>query len=110
MIMFDWLSRKPGRFVKPDAFQANLATQLRMTPITLEQIRGLGVTPTKNLKLEFFFYTDTPQKAQALQQTFGLTGLRCDDGRIRLRQEAACCHRLDITYGNECGRRSHLDT
>ncbi len=32
----------------------------------MDQLRKVGVTPDKELKLEFFFYTDTVDKAQIL--------------------------------------------
>ena len=35
--------------------------------MTVAQLRKLGVTDSKSLKLEFFFYTDTEPKAQALE-------------------------------------------
>lgn len=54
------------RFVTAAAFQENLAKQKKMSPMTLEQLRKLGVAESKSLKLEFFFYTDTQAKAQSL--------------------------------------------
>ncbi len=37
-----------------------------MAPETLQQLRALGVTPERKLRLEYFFYTDTPAKAESL--------------------------------------------
>jgi len=54
------------RFVTDTAFAANLANQKKMSPMTLAQLRKLGIAESRSLKLEFFFYTDTNQKAQAL--------------------------------------------
>src|SRR4051794_27151537 len=54
------------RFVTETAFQQNLAKQKKMSPLTLAQLRKLGVAESKSLKLEFFFYTDTQAKAQSL--------------------------------------------
>ena len=54
------------RFVTETAFQQNLAKQKKMSPMTLAQLRKLGVAESKSLKLEFFFYTDTQAKAQSL--------------------------------------------
>jgi hypothetical protein len=53
-------------FVTQAAFEKNLANQVTMTPDTLRQLRNYGVTSGKNLKLEFFFYTDKPASGAAL--------------------------------------------
>ncbi len=66
MSLFDFLTRKPKQFVTQAAFEKNLANQLAMSPQTLEQLAGLGVRPGTELKLEFFFYTNTEEKADAL--------------------------------------------
>jgi Regulator of ribonuclease activity B len=66
MAITDLFSRRPKRFVEESTFRSNLATQLQMTPMVLEQLRGLGVTPARRLKLEFFFYTNTQDKAESL--------------------------------------------
>jgi hypothetical protein len=57
------------RFVTEPAFRANLAKQKKMSPMTLAQLRKHGVSESKSLKLEFFFYTDTAAKAQSLAAT-----------------------------------------
>ena len=44
----------------------NVAKQVQMAPMTLEQLHKVGVTSATKLKLEFFFYTDTKAKAAAL--------------------------------------------
>lgn len=66
MGLFDSSSREPKRFVSQPAFETNLQKQMTMTPQTLHQLRGYGVTPDKRRRLEFFFYTDTDQKAATL--------------------------------------------
>jgi hypothetical protein len=66
MGLFDFLSKQPKRFVSQNNFERNLDTQMSLTPQTLQQLRQYDVTPEKELKLEFFFYTDTAQKAVAL--------------------------------------------
>jgi regulator of RNase E activity RraB len=48
--------------------ESNRQKQLAMTPKTVEQLRTHGVTSETNLKLEFFFYTDTADKADALKK------------------------------------------
>ena len=59
-------SGMPGRFVSESAFQQNLAKQTKMSPQTVAQLRKYGVTEDATLKLEFFFYTDTEEKASTL--------------------------------------------
>jgi hypothetical protein len=58
--------KNPRRFVEEASFLRNRENQTRMAPATLDQLRQLGVTPDKTLKLEYFFYTDTPEKGAAL--------------------------------------------
>ena len=54
------------KFVTEATFQQNLAKQKKMSPMTLAQLRELGVGESKSLKLEFFFYTNAQAKAQSL--------------------------------------------
>ena len=53
-------------FVSEADFKANRAKQITMAPQTMEQLRGYGVTDESKLKLEYFFYTNTPEKAERL--------------------------------------------
>jgi len=46
--------------------QANMDRQLAFTPRTLEELRKLGVDSRHLLRIEYFFYTNTESKAQAL--------------------------------------------
>jgi regulator of RNase E activity RraB len=66
MALFDRFKSARKRFVSPEDFEGNLRKQLAMTPDTLGQLRRHGATPESSLKLEFFFYTDTADKAIAL--------------------------------------------
>ena len=66
-----------GRFQADDAYAQSRAKQLTMTPQTVAQLRNHGVTDQTRLKLEYFFYTDTKEKAAALAQkltSLGYTG------------------------------------
>jgi hypothetical protein len=62
----DLFSRQPKRFVSQKAFEENLEKQMALTPQTLQQLRTYNITPEKRRKLEFFFYTNTTEKAAAL--------------------------------------------
>lgn len=55
------------KFVSEKDFKKNLAKQIEMTPMTIEQLRKIDVKENKELKLEFFFYTNTSEKASALE-------------------------------------------
>ena len=66
-----------GRFQTDDAYAQNRAKQMAMTPQTLVQLRKYEVTDRTQLKLEYFFYTNTKEKAAALAQKLadmGYTG------------------------------------
>ncbi len=66
MGIFEFLPFLTRQFVTRRAFEKNLAKQLKMTPQTLLQLRKYDVTPSTELKLEYFFYTNTSAKAAAL--------------------------------------------
>jgi hypothetical protein len=54
------------RYVGKEAHEKNLKKQVYMSPMTLEKLREYGVTNETELKLEYFFYTDTEAKANEL--------------------------------------------
>ena len=55
-------------FVSEADFKANRIKQTTMAPQTMEQLRGYGVTDESKLKLEYFFYTNTKEKAEVLAE------------------------------------------
>jgi hypothetical protein len=59
-------ARGPSRFVQLADFEANLRKQLELAPQTLGELRKHGVSGESSLRLEFFFYTNSREKAQAL--------------------------------------------
>ena len=66
-----------GRFQTDEAYTQNRGKQLAMTPQTVAQLRKYEVTAQTQLKLEYFFYTNTKEKAAALAQKLadmGYTG------------------------------------
>jgi regulator of RNase E activity RraB len=64
--LFDFLKSKSnnGQFLTKTAFISNRDKQMQMTPQTIEQLRKLNITVDKELKLEYFFYTNTADKAE----------------------------------------------
>lgn len=66
-----------GPFRSESAYAENRSQQLAMSPQTVAQLRTYGVTDQSELKLEYFFYTNTKEKAAALAQKLadmGYTG------------------------------------
>jgi hypothetical protein len=57
--------KTPGRYVSESAFSQNRTKQTVMAPQTMAQLRKYGVTDETELKLEFFFYTNTEAKAES---------------------------------------------
>ena len=64
----DLLSQTPRRFLSEAAHREKLTRQLQMTPVTVEQLRNHGVGAERLLRLEYFFYTNAPSKADSLAQ------------------------------------------
>lgn len=69
-----------GQFVTEAAFRSNRNKQMQMTPQTLDQLRKINVSPEKELKLEFFFYTNTAGKAEMLATEIEKTGYSVQHG------------------------------
>lgn len=55
-----------GQFVTESQFKSNSKKQVELAPQTLKQLRNLGVTDYKELKLEFFFYSNSIDKVEKL--------------------------------------------
>jgi regulator of RNase E activity RraB len=74
MGLFDFLKPKPNnnnQFVTEQAFKSNLTKQMQMTPQTMEQLRKINVSADMELKLEYFFYTNTADKAKLFADEIG---------------------------------------
>lgn len=80
MGFFDRFKSGSRRFVAPDRFEASLQGQLAMTPQTMAQLRTLGVSTESRLKLEFFFYTDSVDKAAALTAALSALAYEVEHG------------------------------
>jgi regulator of RNase E activity RraB len=57
-------NRTTSKFVNESEFKKNRDQQIQMTLQTLEQLQKINVTAEKELKLEFFFYTNSAEKAK----------------------------------------------
>jgi len=58
--------KTPVRYITESAFSQNRTKQTVMAPQTMAQLRKYGVSDETELKLEFFFYTNTEAKAVQL--------------------------------------------
>lgn len=81
MGLADLFSRKPGRFVTEDKVRASLASQLQGNRQILDQLAGLGVTPDRRLRLEYFFYTNAAAKAESLAGAVAGLGYEVKHGK-----------------------------
>jgi len=57
---------EPDRFLSPERHFEATQKQLASTPQTIAALRGFGVTPEMQLKLEYFFYSNALDKGRAL--------------------------------------------
>ena len=81
MGLADLFSRKPGRYVTEDKVRASLPGQLQGNRQILDQLAGLGVTPEHQLRLEYFFYTNTAAKAESLAGAVAGLGYEVTHGK-----------------------------
>jgi regulator of RNase E activity RraB len=65
-LLSDLFSNGQGPYVTESDFKRNLRIQQKLAPITLDQLRKLGVEDHKELRIEFFFYSKTVDKAEML--------------------------------------------
>ena len=69
MGLFDFLKNGANKqFVSEPSFEQNVIKQIEMTPLTMKELRKIDVAEERELKLEYFFYTNSSQKANALAQ------------------------------------------
>jgi hypothetical protein len=66
MGLLDALGRRPRRFVSEDRFRRDLGTQHAENVPVLDLLREQGVSSSRELTVEFLFYTDKQSKADAL--------------------------------------------
>ncbi len=71
--MSDSSEENPGKYISEQQHKDNLSNQLLTSPEIVEQLRGYGITEDRECRLEYFFYTNTVEKAGALKSE--LTGL-----------------------------------
>ena len=72
--------QEPARFLSKSDLAKNLKSQLSMAPQTLAQLRAHGVGSESRLRLEFFFFTDTEEKASNLAAVLTARGYATEHG------------------------------
>jgi hypothetical protein len=73
-------TREAGQYRTGEQQIANRAKQLEMTPQTLDVLRQHGVDDDTLLRLEFFFYTNTREKAAELSDSLTSLGYSSNFG------------------------------
>ena len=66
------------RYISEEQHKENLAAQLETSPETMEQLRGMGIAEDRSVKLEYFFYTNSVDKAEKLSADLGGMGYNAD--------------------------------
>jgi hypothetical protein len=72
--------KEVGQYRSAEQQTANRIKQLEMTPQTLDVLRQHGVNDDSLLRLEFFFYTNTSEKASKLSDNLTSLGYSSDFG------------------------------
>ena len=80
MSRLDLLNGKKKAHVTKDEYKSNFASQLQKTSHTVTQLQEFGVGDDSLLKLEFFFYTNTYEKASSLAVALESEGYLVDYG------------------------------
>ena len=79
--VFKLFKKKNSQFISENQHKDNLASQLNMSPQTVEQLRGIGINEDRELKLEYFFYTNATEKAEALSNELSGMGYSSEFGQ-----------------------------
>ena len=74
MALRELFGAKPRRFLRPEDAQRRLHSQLKTNAAALDKLARAGVSPEDGFRIEYFFYTDTVQKAKALASDLGRLG------------------------------------
>jgi regulator of RNase E activity RraB len=69
---------KPRRFLTPQDAQRKLQAQLEANAAMLDKLALAGVSPEDSFRIEYYFYTDTVQKARALASDLGRLGYEAE--------------------------------
>jgi regulator of RNase E activity RraB len=84
MGLFDFFKLKQhavGQFVTEKALGHNMSKQIQMVPETMEQLRKIIVSADQELKLEYFFYTNTIDKANRFASELEKLNYKVDHGQ-----------------------------
>lgn len=73
---------QPSCFISEQQHAENLELQLSTSPQTLRQLHEYGISSSKSLKLEYFYYTNEEKKARSLSEQLALLGYTSEYGQI----------------------------
>lgn len=62
------LQSNDGKFITEEEFLQQREMLSRLSPKVVDELRNQGVMDIEELKVEFFFYTNTAEKAKALAE------------------------------------------
>jgi regulator of RNase E activity RraB len=85
-------SKRTGPFVSVSQFRDNLDRQGELASETLSQLKNYGATDDSELKLEFFFYSQSLDKAEQLADS-----LKKLDYEVEVRESAGDNNLFPIT-------------
>jgi regulator of RNase E activity RraB len=74
MALRDLLGKKSKRFVSVEDAGRRLAAQAEADAAILDRLAVAGISPEDDFRIEFYFYTDTVQKAKALASDLARLG------------------------------------
>ena len=66
MGIFDRFKKGNSKFISEEKHKSGKKNQLSMSKGTLKKLREYGINEKSKLKLEYFFYTDSEEKAKKL--------------------------------------------
>ena len=66
--MSDSSKKDLGQYISEQQHKDNLSSQLATSPETVEQLRSYGIAEERQVRLEYFFYTNAVDKAGALSK------------------------------------------
>lgn len=77
-------------YVSKESFEENFQNQISMSPQTLQKLRSYGVDEYRELKLEFFFYTNLQKKAEALANELKSLGYEVETAASAFADDNTC--------------------
>ena len=74
------MKKSPSRYLSTDRHHVNVQKQLEDAPRVLEELSKHGVSSESSYRLEFYFYTNSPDHSNALSNELKDMGYRSQSG------------------------------